>query len=468
MMNISKTSSVLDLQKLAREGGRIRYAKSRLYTVGNRSPNPFNRAVESLTGLTTTKRRLVLGVIAEVCNKNGVDFKEALQNAGLPADELAKLLSYKGDLKAEHLNAALAKFVQVGDLAFKIEEDLGQGGNGKVVLATNGSKRIALKQAIKIPGDETMKQTNREADVHAFVHQTKLGTKSHVVPTYGIVEGADGTQYQAMDVAIADGGKLVELQRKKARTRTLFGNRNGPLTPEKLQTLVENRPPLTQRLLDTSAENPTLKLVVSDMLDGLRQTEEAGIAHRDIKLQNYLVNDRGEVQLTDFGTSGDSRDLFGATKGIPVAMRTGNENDNQKSPEWVRSELKVGSPAYQVGHGDDVFSLGVAAYGLITGGRLPFHGKPGDPDAPIAPFDYRANLLDDYAVSTMSFSEWHKQHTGIAIPDEWKPLLNGALNPGPQQRPSADELRKLDLFTSGLDITKTRETMVRQLNATQH
>jgi hypothetical protein len=180
--------------------------------------------------LTTSRRKDVFKAVQRVCNNNGVNLRMAMKTAGLSDYELAKVFSGRGDLKARHLNAALARFVQVGGLAFKIYADLGQGGNGKVLLAANRGRQITLKQAIQDPGDETTEQTNS-----------------------GIVEGADGTQYQVLDAALSESlkQKLLEPRASASTVMDAIPTPRQPLLDDALDSDLLDRPSVDElRALD--------------------------------------------------------------------------------------------------------------------------------------------------------------------------------------------------------------------------
>ncbi|KAL4314209.1 mitogen-activated protein kinase kinase kinase 3-like [Arachis ipaensis] len=106
------------------------------------------------------------------------------------------------------------------------------------------------------------------------------------------------------------------------------------------------------------------------VMEGLKHIHENGFIHCDIKLQNMLVFEDGEVKISDFGLAKEK----GATvqrgdkkwecRGTPLYMSPESVNDNEyESPAdiWAVGcaavEMLTGKPAWNVKSGSNMWSL---------------------------------------------------------------------------------------------------------------
>jgi serine/threonine protein kinase len=93
----------------------------------------------------------------------------------------------------------------------------------------------------------------------------------------------------------------------------------------------------------------------------LDYAHQQGVVHRDLKLENILLDKRGDALLSDFGIArlvdGTRMTATGSVMGTPLYI----------SPEQARGESKMDRRA-------DLYSMAVIAY-LLAVGRFPFNGS---------------------------------------------------------------------------------------------
>ncbi len=201
---------------------------------------------------------------------------------------------------------------------YLLERLLGQGGFAWVYRATRSADQYAAAVKVLKPrysGDPQFDRRFRdEADVAA-----KL-THPHIVRILDVGH-ADGFTYFAMD-----------------------------LFPESLASLLARSGPLP--------ENMALR-IAADVTRGLAFAHEAGLVHRDIKVDNVFLKEDGTAIIGDFGIA-RAVSGYGTATGVDMTIGT---------PQYISPEQAQGRP---VDGRSDLYSLGVMLYRSVTG-EAPFH-----------------------------------------------------------------------------------------------
>ncbi len=96
--------------------------------------------------------------------------------------------------------------------------------------------------------------------------------------------------------------------------------------------------------------------VIRSAAEALDYAHSRGIVHRDIKPANLLLNDAGEVRITDFGIAKSVSEATQTTQGMILGTL------EYMAPEQLTGG-KIGPPA-------DQYSLAAMAYHLLTGARV--------------------------------------------------------------------------------------------------
>ncbi|KAF9007012.1 hypothetical protein BDQ17DRAFT_1389151 [Cyathus striatus] len=152
------------------------------------------------------------------------------------------------------------------------------------------------------------------------------------------------------------------------------------------------------------------------LISGVWYIHQKKIVHRDLKLENLLLDRNRNVLITDFGFANRfehrADDLMQTSCGSPCYA----------APELVISEgLYVGSAV-------DIWSCGVILYAMLAG-YLPFDDDPANPDGD------NINLLYRYIVNTpLTFPEY--------ITPGARDLLGIMLVPDPTRRASLDTVMR--------------------------
>ncbi|WEV76390.1 Stk1 family PASTA domain-containing Ser/Thr kinase [Bifidobacterium sp. ESL0800] len=97
--------------------------------------------------------------------------------------------------------------------------------------------------------------------------------------------------------------------------------------------------------------------IISQTLDGLASAHRAGVVHRDIKPENILLNDRGRVQITDFGLAKAMSEATLSTTGMLLGTAA------YLAPEMIENNLATPQ--------GDLYSVGIMAWEMLAG-QVPF------------------------------------------------------------------------------------------------
>ncbi|KAL8199787.1 hypothetical protein R6Q57_013355 [Mikania cordata] len=154
-----------------------------------------------------------------------------------------------------------------------------------------------------------------------------------------------------------------------------------------------------------------------------------GVYHRDLKPENLLLDEYGNLKVTDFGLSVHasctrSDGLLHTTCGTPAYV----------APEVISRRGYDGAKA-------DIWSCGVILYVLLTG-QLPFRDS---------------NIMQLY--KKISKAEYKVPNL---FPQEICKLLRRILDPNPITRISMKQIIEHSWFKKGLDTNKIKNTMERE------
>ena len=174
-------------------------------------------------------------------------------------------------------------------------------------------------------------------------------------------------------------------------------------------------------------EEKHCKIIFYKILQGIKVIHDNGICHRDIKIDNILLDDEFNIKICDFGFSSYNKkfqddEYFGTKKYIAPEIVKGMEYDGIKA---------------------DIFSLGVLLFNLRTSKFL---------------FDLakvNGNSLYDY-VKDKNEKIWKIVESNgiIGLSNELKKLFLKMVSFEPNERPSIEDILNDEWFSEIRNLSK--------------
>jgi len=312
------------------------------------------------------------------------------------------------------------------------------GMNDGPIVGTNGGSGVGPARTSESPNDSDLPTRlivplhDPRSDEADFVLQRKLG------------EGAMGIVWEALERLT---GRRVALKRIKPEfaaelqsqffyeariTATLEHPNIAPIydlgfdqdrVPFYAQKKIVGR--TWTELLDDLFDQPEPRRLIEPHLDHFERVLDAiglahdrGVLHRDIKPDNVMIGEFGEIYVTDWGLAIRPRDLPGV----------GDPRLSAGSPAYMSPEVAGGSEA-RVGFPSDVYLLGALLFELATG---------------RAPHEPVADDLSPEQAMREAFRLARENRFGIEIDptDELQAIAVRVMATRPEQRPSIGEIRE--------------------------
>ncbi|EGP92575.1 unnamed protein product [Zymoseptoria tritici ST99CH_1A5] len=312
----------------------------------------------------------------------------------------------------KHGNSHKSKEVKFGD--YILGQTIGEGEFGKVKMGWK--KDSTVQVAIKLIRKESLAgNTTRLPKIYREIHILRELQHPNIVRLHEFVETE---RHMGIILEYASGGELFDYI-------------------------------LNHRYL----KDPAARRLFAQLVSGVGYLHKKGIVHRDLKLENLLLDRNKHIIITDFGFAntfnpedelgeeaenriGDKNYIKSQGLDKVIPWRDGRDGGHRRgdlmqtscgSPCYAAPELVVSDGLY-TGRKVDVWSCGVILYAMLAG-YLPFDDDPANPEGD------NINLLYKYIVSTpLTFPEYVTPHA--------RDLLRRILVPDPRRRADLFEVAR--------------------------
>jgi len=186
----------------------------------------------------------------------------------------------------------------------------------------------------------------------------------------------------------------------------------------------------------------------AQVLDALEHMHSNGYCHRDLKIENILLDQNYDLVLTDFGHSVPYRNHTGERIFIEQSSVT---TPGICPPEFHKGQGYRGIPM-------DIFALGKLLLIFVTGFNPFKTSKESDTN-------YSLILKGQWPTYWKLTQGWLKKKwsKGDALNKDLRALLESMLNPDPKKRPTIQQIRESNWFkkTSPASSEEVRMAMIR-------
>jgi len=190
---------------------------------------------------------------------------------------------------------------------------------------------------------------------------------------------------------------------------------------------------LFDQVIDRGAaamDEPTARGFFGQLIDGIAYCHISGVAHRDLKLENVLLNEQGVIKVIDFGLS----HVYprGADGNVDRSTRL---HDVCGSKSYAAPEVLANLSEGYDGYAADMWSLGVSIFAMLSG-FFPLDEATAN--------DWRfPKLLETQrrggsAIATVY--QWYKRPVNHLSP-EVRHMIDGLLAIDPRKRMTMEQLR---------------------------
>ena len=292
-------------------------------------------------------------------NNTDLSMLSTMKDSNYYQSEAASLIKYILDYYKKN-----NKYPPTNISFYKFGRIIGRGAFGKVNLGLNilTGRIVAIKSFNK-------KNLTNEMTKKKIMYETDLMRKLRHPSITKILETFETDQYFLIIMEYISGGNL--------------------------QSFLKKRRKLNEK---------TAKILFKQIIDGIKYIHSMNIVHRDIKLENILLDLNNNIKICDFGVGKKIRpnQILHEQSGTPVYM----------APEILKNEGYLGFPV-------DIWSSGVALY-IMLSGTVPFN---------------KTHLQD---LQQCIINNDYKPIEGIS--KEASDLLSGLLEKDPKKRLTATEI----------------------------